>query len=92
MKPLVVEGIYIYIPVISGILINHELRIPMKQPKYSWKVGPGFLLWLTFCWSCFFPAIKSGSLECLVNNAGIFYTNADPTPLNEVAGPGSFDV
>lgn len=25
-----------------------------------------------------------GSLECLVNNAGIFYTNADPTPLNEV--------
>ena len=30
------------------------------------------------------PAHRLGRLDCLVNNAGIFYTNADPKPLDEV--------
>ena len=28
--------------------ISHEIRIPINQPGFQWKVGPGYFSWLIY--------------------------------------------
>ena len=69
-----------------------EIRILSLTNQYFNGKSPAVFVFFVaphLFWTFFFSPQKnakntSGSLECLVNNAGIFYTNADPKPLNEV--------